>query len=59
MNHSPVPNLQPRESTPRIAPSDALRRWEQMPRQRQHELIIALTAILVKTGPAHPGGGER
>ena len=57
MHHSPVPNLQPRESTPRIAPSDALPRWEQIPRQPQHELIIALTAIWVKPGPAHPRAG--
>lgn len=54
MNRSPVPNLQSRKPTPQRAPSDGLPRWEQLPRQHQHELIIALTAILVKRLPGRP-----
>jgi len=59
MNRPPVPNVPPRGSIPRSAPSDALPRWEQCPPQHQRQLIIALAAILVKRlpGKEHPEEG--
>jgi hypothetical protein len=59
MNCSPVPNIPPRGSILRIPPNDVLPPWEQLPPQRQRELIIALAVILVKRlpGKEHPEEG--